>query len=220
MVARDMPDDTLLDLNTAYASLSGTQKHVLTSASSAESVRDIAALCYEIAGSKEAFRDRPFLSLSINHAVPPLRFSDDACDVLLAAAEQGIPCHVNTFGQLGASSPVTIAGCVAQTISETLAGLVVAWLANPDGVVIFGPRPIITDLRTGGMAGGCGEQAMLTATSVRVAQYSDLPNSTIAGATDSKAVDAQSGFEKCISVSLAAQTGANMITQSCGMLSG
>ena len=115
---------------------------------------------------------------------------------------------------------MTIAGCVAQTISETLAGLVVTWLANPDGVVIFGPRPIITDLRTGGMAGGCGEQAMLTATSVRVAQYLDLPNSTIAGATDSKAVDAQSGFEKCISVSLAAQTGANMSTQSCGMLSG
>ena len=111
---------------------------------------DIAELCYEIAGSKDAFRDRPFLSLSINHAVPPLRFSDDACDVLLAAAEQG----------------------------------------------------------------------MLIAASVRVAQYLDLPNPTIAGATDSKAVDAQSGFEKYISVSLAAQTGANMITQSCGMLSG
>ena len=220
LVARDMPDNRLLDLNTAYASLAGTQKHILTSASSAESVRDIAALCHEIAGSKDAFRERPFLSLSINHAVPPLRFSDEACDVLITAAEQGIPCHVNTFGQLGASSPVTIAGCVAQTISETLAGLVVAWLANPDGIIIFGPRPMITDLRTGGMAGGCGEQAMLTAASVRVSQYLDLPNSTIAGATDSKAVDAQSGFEKCISVSLAAQTGANMITQSCGMLSG
>ena len=220
MVACDMPDERTLDLNTAYASLAGTQKHVLTSSSTAESVRDIAAICYEIAGSKEAFCARPFLSLSINHAVPPLRFSAEACDVLLEAAAQGIPTHVNTFGQLGASSPVTIAGCVAQTTAETLAGLVVAWLANPDGLIIFGPRPMITDLRTGGMAGGCGEQAVLTAAAVRVAQYLDLPNSTIAGATDSKSVDAQSGFEKCMSVSLSAQTGANMITQACGMLSG
>ena len=133
---------------------------------------------------------------------------------------QGLPVHVNTFGQLGASSPVTIAGCVAQTMAETLAGLVVAWLIDPAVTAICGPRPMITDLRTGGMAGGAGEQAMLTAIAVQMTGFLDLPNSTIAGASDSKISDAQSGYEKCLTVSMAAQSGANLITQACGMQAG
>jgi len=220
LVARDMPDSLTLDINTAYASLAGSRKHVMVSATTPESVTAIANLCFAIAGSKERFVQQPFLSLNINHVVSPMRFSPTASEVLIAAARAGIPVQVNTFGQLGASSPVTIAGCVAQTVAETLAGMVIAWLANPNVAAIFGPRPMITDLRTGGMAGGAGEQALLTAAAVQMAQYYGFSNSTIAGATDSKVADAQSGFEKNLSVTLAAQTGCNLITQACGMQAG
>ncbi|SLN50099.1 Trimethylamine methyltransferase (MTTB) [Roseovarius litorisediminis] len=220
LVARDMNTTALLDINTAFASLAGTQKHVMVAAQSTENLREIAAMCHIIAGSAEAFRARPFLSLNINHVVPPLRFSAEACDVLREAVLQGIPVHINTFGQLGASSPVTIAGCVAQTVAETLAGLCFAWLLDPQVKAVFGMRPMITDLRTGGMAGGAGEQALLTAVSVQMARYYNLPNSTIAGATDSKISDAQSGYEKALTISSAAQCGANLITQACGMQAG
>jgi trimethylamine--corrinoid protein Co-methyltransferase len=120
--------------------------------------------------------------------------------VLLKAVELGIPVMVNTFGQMGASSPVTVAGCVAQTTAETLAGMVIGWLANPSARLVFGPRPMITDLRTGAMSGGSGEQALLTAASIQMARHLGLPNSTIAGATDSKIADAQAGYEKALNV--------------------
>ena len=123
---------------------------------------------------------------------------------------------INTFGQLGASSPVTIAGCVAQTTAETLAGMVIAWLVDEEARAVFGPRPMITDLRTGAMAGGSGEQALLTATAMQMARHYGLPSSTIAGATESKLPDAQSGYEKCLTVGLSVQAGANIITQACG----
>ncbi len=220
LVARDMDDALALDVNTAYASLAGTSKHVMVAAQDARSVRAIARICHLVAGSAEAFRARPFLSLNINHVVPPLRFSAEASAVLVEAARQGIPVHVNTFGQLGASSPVTIAGCVAQTLAETLAGMVLAWLVDPAVKAVFGLRPMVTDLRTGGMAGGAGEQALLTAACVQMARFYGLPNSTIAGASDSKISDAQSGYEKSLSVALAAQAGANLITQACGMQAG
>jgi trimethylamine--corrinoid protein Co-methyltransferase len=55
------------------------------------------------------------------------------------------------------------------------------------------------------------------AASAQMAAYYDLPNSTIAGATDSKIADAQSGYEKCLTVALAAQAGSNLITQAGGM---
>jgi len=216
LVARDMPDQRHLDINTAYASLAGTRKHVIVSAGTPENVRDIARICYQLAGSEEDFRARPFLSLNINHVVPPLRFDGDAVLVLIEAVRCGIPVMANTFGQLGASSPVTIAGCVAQTCAETLAGMILAFLVDPKARVVFGPRPMITDLRTGGMAGGSGEQALLTAASMQMARFYGLPSSTIAGATDSKIPDAQSGYEKCLTVAQTVQAGANIITQACG----
>lgn len=220
MVAGDMETSHDLDINTAYAALSGTSKHVMTSCSTAEHVHDISEMCFLLAGSAEAFHARPFLSLNINHAVPPLRFDPEACNVLLAGAELGLPVMVNTFGQMGASSPVTIAGCLAQTNAETLAGMVLAWIANPDVKAIYGARPMVTDLRSGGMAGGSGEQAILTAAATQMAQFYNLPNSTIAGATDSKLADAQAGYEKALSVTMAVQAGANLVTQAAGTQAG
>ncbi len=217
MVARDMPDARSLDINTAYVCLAGTSKHVCTSASLPGHVEEIADMCFTIAGSRAAFMEKPFLSMLVNHVVSPLRFHPESCAVMAQAARSGLPVHANTFGQMGASSPVTIAGCVAQTIAETLAGMIFAWLVNPQAKIIFGTRPMITDLRTGAVTGGSGEQAKLMAATAQMANYYNLPNSTIAGATDSKVADAQSGYEKSLTVALAAQAGSNMITQACGM---
>ena len=217
MVARDMPDLQTLDINTAYACLAGTRKHVFVSASEAGQVQEIAEMCYLIAGSREAFEARPFLSLNCNIPVPPLRFDPESCEVAAAAVHCGIPLHSNTFGQMGASSPVTMAGTNAQTIAETLSGMIFAWLLNPQAKVIFGTRPMLTDLRTGAMSGGSPEGAIAMAASAQMGAYYGLVNSTIAGATDSKAADAQSGYEKSLTVTLAAQAGSNLITQASGM---
>ena len=217
MVARDMPDDHSLDINTAYASLVGTTKPIATSVAHVDTMDDLEVLLSLVAGSMEAFRAKPFLSLNINHVTPPLRFAPDAMLVLMRAAELGIPIHANTFGQVGASSPVEPMGALSQTVAETLGGMIVAWLVDPAAKVIFGARPMITDLRTGAMSGGGGEQARLMAATSQMARYYGLPNSTIAGATDSKIPDAQSGYEKAMSVLLAAQAGSNMITQAAGM---
>ncbi len=217
LVARDMPDLRSLDVNTAYACLAGTRKHVFAAASEAASVAEIAEMCYAIAGSREAFLARPFLSFNCNIPVPPLRFDPESCEVAAAAVRHGIPLHANTFGQMGASSPVTPAGTIAQTIAETLAGMIFAWTIDPAAKVIFGTRPMLTDLRTGAMSGGSAEGAVAMAATAQMANYYGLPSSTIAGATDSKLADAQSGYEKSLTVTLAAQAGSNLVTQACGM---
>lgn len=220
MVANDILEVRELDINTAYAALCGTSKHVMSSVSQSAHLNDIADMCFMIAGSAQAFHERPFLSLNVNHAVPPLRFDPEACAVLMEAAKLGLPVMVNTFGQMGASSPVTMAGCLAQTNAETLAGMVLAWTANPEVLAVYGARPMVTDLRSGGMAGGSGEQAILTAAAVQLAQFHNLPSSTIAGATDSKIADGQAGYEKALSVTMAVQAGANLVTQAAGTQAG
>ena len=220
LVAGDLADARAVDVNTAFACLAGTTKHVMVSASDPAHIGPIAEICYAIAGGEAAFRARPFLSLNINHVVPPLRFHAESCGVMEAAVHAGIPVQCNVFGQLGASSPVTLAGAVAQTMAEALAGIVLAWLFAPGSIAICGPRPMITDLRTGGMSGGSGEQALATAMAAEMSGYYGLANSVIAGATDSKLPDAQAGFEKALNVTLAVQAGANLVTQAAGMQAG
>ncbi len=217
VVARDIPDNAVMDLNTAYACLMGTSKHVSISISEPENVPAIAALCYAIAGGEAAFRARPFLTVMVCHVVPPMRFAEEACEVLEAAIEAGFPVQLISAGQAGATSPATIAGSLVQAVAETLAGLVFAQLVDPAVKAIFAPKPLVADLRTGSMCGGGGEQAILMAGAAQMGRHFDLPTSSIAGITDSKCLDAQYGAEKSLAVAMAAHAGSNIVTQAAGM---
>ncbi|WP_300073343.1 trimethylamine methyltransferase family protein [uncultured Ruegeria sp.] len=217
IVARDIDDNAVMDINTAYACLAGTSKHVSVSVTEPETVHELAALCYSLAGGEAAFRARPFLTVMVCHVVPPMRFAEEACETLEAAILAGFPVQLISAGQAGATSPATIAGSLVQAVAETLAGLVFARLVNPDVRAIFAPKPLVADLRTGSMCGGGGEQAILMAAAAQMGRHYDLPTSSIAGITDAKTLDAQFGSEKCLAVTMAAHAGSNLITQSCGM---
>ena len=65
VTARDMKTDLDLDVNTAFACLAGTSKHVMTSATIGRHVEAIANICEMIAGGRAAFDERSFLSLNI-----------------------------------------------------------------------------------------------------------------------------------------------------------
>ncbi|MEM7045775.1 MAG: trimethylamine methyltransferase family protein, partial [Pseudomonadota bacterium] len=217
VVAGDAADPLALDINTTYACLAGTSKPVGISLSDPAHVQTIADICYLVAGGEAAFRSRPFVTILVCHVVPPMRFAEEACATLEAAIRAGFPVQVISAGQAGATSPATIAGSLVQAVAETLAGLVFARLVDPNAAVIFAPKPLVADLRTGAMSGGGGEQAILMAAAAQMGRFYDLPTSSIAGITDAKIADAQHGYEKNLAVSLAAHAGANLITQACGM---
>src|SRR5690606_28084702 len=191
MVARDMVDPTDLDLNTLYACVTGTTKHVGTSFTVRENVAPALDILYAIAGGEDNFRARPFVSKSNCFVVPPMKFAEDACGVLEACVEGGIPILLLSAGQAGATAPAAIAGAVVQAVAEVLAGLVYVNALKPGHPCIFGTWPFVSDLRTGAMSGGSGEQALLTAACAQMAQYYDLPGGSAAGMADSKLPDAQ-----------------------------
>lgn len=217
MVARDMPTTLDLDINTLYACLAGTSKHVGTSVTVPENAGPILDMLYQVAGSDEAFRSRPFVSTSICFVVPPMRFAKDACDVMEAMVEGGVPILLLSAGQAGATSPAALAGSVVQSVAEVLAGLVYVNAIKPGHPAIFGTWPFVSDLRTGAMSGGSGEQALLTSAVSQMAQFYDLPSGSAAGMSDSKTPDIQAGFEKGITTTLAGLSGLNMVYEAAGM---
>ncbi|MEL6735014.1 MAG: trimethylamine methyltransferase family protein, partial [Pseudomonadota bacterium] len=183
----------------------------------ADVVPDSLAMLYAIAGGEAQFRARPFVSNSNCFVVPPLRFAPDACDVLEACVNGGMPVLLLSAGQAGATAPAALAGAVVQAVAEVLAGLVYVNALAPGHPAIFGTWPFVSDLRTGAMSGGSGEQALLTAACGQMANFYDLPGGSAAGMCDSKMPDIQAGWEKGIAYALAGLAGTNLIYEAAGM---
>ncbi|ESX43486.1 trimethylamine methyltransferase family protein [Mesorhizobium sp. C416B] len=217
MVPRDIPDPLEMDFNTLYACVMGTSKHVGTSFTVRENVQPALEMLYAIAGSEENFRARPFVSNSNCFVVPPMKFAEDACGVLEACVEGGIPILLLSAGQAGATAPAAIAGAVVQAVAEVLVGLIYVNAIKPEHPAIFGTWPFVSDLRTGAMSGGSAEQAVLTSACAQMAQFYDLPGGSAAGMTDSKLPDIQSGYEKGITDVMAGLAGLNLVYESAGM---
>jgi len=217
LVPRDMLSSMDLDINTCYACVSGTSKHVGVSFIHADTAEAAFAMLHAIAGSEEKWRARPFVSLSCCFVVPPLRFAEDACRVLETCVRGGMPILLLAAGQAGATSPAALAGAVVLEVAEVLAGLVYVNLLAPKHPAIFGTWPFVSDLRTGAMSGGSGEQAVLMAACGQMGRYYDLPTGIAAGMADSKLCDAQSGYEKAYTNTLAGHCGANLVYESAGM---
>ncbi|SMF24368.1 trimethylamine---corrinoid protein Co-methyltransferase [Tistlia consotensis] len=217
MVPRDLPDPTELDVNTLYACLAGTRKHVGVSFTSPQRAQLCLEMLHVVAGGEARWRERPFVSNSNCHVVPPLKFGEDASAVLEVCVRGGMPVLLLSAGQAGATAPAAIAGAVVQAVAEVLAGLVYVNALVPGAPAIFGTWPFVSDLRTGSMSGGSGEQALLTAACGQMAQFYDLPGGSAAGMTDAKLPDMQSGFEKGITEVMAGLAGTNLIYEAAGM---
>lgn len=216
-ITRDADTMRDVDLNTVYASMSGTSKHIGVSFVMGEHVYAAVDMMDYVLGGVGEFRKRPFCSISCCHVVPPLRFAQESCDALEAAARTGMPITLLSAAQAGATSPAALAGTIVQAISETLAGLVFVHLIDPNCRANLGTWPFVSDLRTGAMCAGAPELALLVAGCSQMAGFYNLPNSCAAGMTDSKTPDAQAGMERGYTLSLAAHAGADLIMESAGM---
>ena len=217
LVARDVATPADLDFNTCYAAISGTSKHVGSSWVEPEHVTQSLQMLHMVAGSEKKWRERPFVSMSNCFVVPPLRFAEDSCHCMETAVRGGMPVLLLAAGQAGATSPAALAGSVVQEVAEVLAGLVFVNLLVPGHPAIFGTWPFVSDLRTGAMSGGSGEQAVLMAACGQMGRYYGLPTGIAAGMADAKLPDAQSGYEKAYTNTLAAHSGANLVYESAGM---
>jgi len=217
MVCRDIPDNREMDLNSVYACCAGTTKHVGVSFTEPEFVADALGMLHLIAGGEAAWRDRPFVSNSNCFVVPPMKFATESCRVMEEVIRGGMPVLLLSAGQAGATAPAPIAGAIVQAVAECLAGLVYVNAVRPGHPAIFGTWPFVSDLRTGAMSGGSGEQALLSAGCAQMHKFYGLPGGAVGGIADSKLPDMQAGWEQATSNVMAGLSGLNMVYEAAGM---
>lgn len=217
MVCRDIPDNFEMDLNTIYACSAGTTKHIGTSFTEPSFMAGAFELIYEIAGGEAAYRERPFISNSNCFVVPPMKFATESCQVMEHCIRGGMPILLLSAGQAGATAPAPIAGTIVQAVAECLAGMVYVNAMAPGHPTVFGTWPFVSDLRTGAMSGGSGEQALLTAACAQMHHFLGLPGGAAAGIADAKMPDMQAGYEQAHSNVMAGLAGLNMVYEAVGM---
>jgi trimethylamine--corrinoid protein Co-methyltransferase len=217
VVALDVPQP-LLDVNTAFAAVSSTTKHVMTSAYTVQSARDVIELVSLIMGSKAAYEERPIVSFVTCWAVSPLRYAPDTVAILLELVRQNIPVVISSAPQSGSTAPAALAGTLVQINAEELSGIVLCNLVRPSARILMGYVPLVADLRTGNYTGGAPEYALMNAAATQLAHFYGIPIYNSAGLSDSKIPDSQAGYEKGLSTVTAALAGTNFTHHTAGFL--
>ena len=109
MVCRDVVDNKEMDLNTLYACLAGTTKHVGTSFFDPAHVAPAFDILHQVAGGEDKWLERPFVSNSNCFVVPPMKFAEESCKVMEDCVRRGMPMLLLSAGQAGATAPAPIA---------------------------------------------------------------------------------------------------------------
>ena len=172
----DLPDNFDLDVNTAYAFMRNTTKPVATAFTIAEHVVPIVKMLDIAAGGEGQFAKRPFLKTHISPVISPMRFGEDAVEVVYECIKHNIPMSCITAAQAGATAPAKMAGFLAQSLAKTLASLVMVNVISPGFPMVFSNWPLVINLRSRAFEGGGGETTLLTAASAQLLNWLGLPS--------------------------------------------
>jgi trimethylamine--corrinoid protein Co-methyltransferase len=213
----DLPMETV-EVNKYYRALSNTTKHVQAGAYTLDGIRDVIKMAEHIAGNGSALRERPLISFITSWVISPLQFESNVTSLLLEVCRQGIPVVLSAAPIAGLTAPVTLAGMLAQSNAEQLAGLALTQLANPGTPVLMGAIPATADMHSGKFLAGSVEFGLANAAISQLTQFYGIPNYNSAGLTESKLPDIQAGIEKAHSTIMAALAGSNFIHHAAGML--
>jgi trimethylamine--corrinoid protein Co-methyltransferase len=198
------------DVNEVDALIRNTSKPVASWAYDAENLKGIIDLCAAAKGSLEEFQKEPFLII-YSEPTTPLQHTKDALEKVIVLAENSVPCIYTPGMIMGAAAPVTIAGAMSMGIAECLTGLVVHQNVNPGAPFIGGCAGSPMDMKTTNPPYGSPENILIHGASSEIWRKLGVPSFGLAGATDSKTVDAQAGFEAAFSVFISAACGGNLI---------
>lgn len=206
------------DINTYYACLKATGKHAMSGVNNEDSLHKVIELASLVAGGRERLIEKPFISVITSFSISPLKLDTQATLIMQEAIRNKIPVVLSAAPMSGSTSPMTMAGTLAQLHAEQLAGICICQLTNPGAPLLYGGIPGMANLKTMGYLGGAVECGMMNAAIHQLAHYIQIPNYNSSGLTDSKIPDTQAGWEKAVTTLLAAMGGSNYVHHAAGML--
>jgi len=214
----DMPANSR-HLDTTLISLTLSDKAFMATAIGAGRARDAIEMSAIARGlSMEEMKSNPSVMTNININSP--RKLDDAMAYgAMQMSLFGQPVTVTPFTLMGAMTPSTMAGALAQQNAEALLGIALLQLTRPGTPVVYGGFTSNVDMRSGSPAFGTPENSLANIAGGQLARRYKLPYRSSA-CNASNAVDAQATYETQMALWSAVMGHANFIYHSAGWLEG
>lgn len=198
-------------LSRLYPTVKNCAKPVRSNAPSLHDAEQLLQLGYLVAGSEEAYNDHPFITTHFCPVVSPLTMDFDSTELLMFFTEKGLPVYPSIVPNAGLTSPMTLAGTLAQGNAEFLAAATLMQMSRSGTPLIYSTLPTVGDMRSGAYASGGIECGMLHMVFAQMAHYYNVPCGGYIGLTNSKINDAQSGYETGMSTVAGLLAGVDMM---------
>jgi trimethylamine---corrinoid protein Co-methyltransferase len=210
VLADDAPDDQFT-LARLYPALKYCMKPIRITSKDLPDAKDILQLAYLVAGSEEAYREHPFITHHYCPVVSPLTMDHLSTEAVMYFSEQGLPVYPTIVPNAGLTSPMSLAGTLAQGNAEFLAAATLMQMVKEGTPLIYATLPTVADMRTGAYASGGIECGMLHMAHAQMAHFYNVPCGGYVGLTNSKVNDAQSGYETGLSTMAGVLAGMDML---------
>ena len=209
-LADDAPDGQFT-LSRLYPSLKHCLKPIRSTTKDMDDTAAIMQLLYTLAGSEEAYRQRPFVTHHYCPIVSPLTMDHLSTEAIIFFCESGLPVYPSIVPNAGLTSPMSMAGTLAQGNAEFLAISVLMQMVRAGTPTIYATLPTVADMRTGAYASGGIECGMLHMAFAQLARFYKVPCGGYIGLSNSKLNDAQSGYETGMSSVAGVLAGVDML---------
>src|SRR5437868_8376362 len=157
---------------------------------------------------------------SLINANSPLTWDATMLGALKVYARNNQATIVTPFILAGAMSPVTVAGTVAQTLAEALAGMALAQLVNPGAPVVLGSFASSLSMQSGAPTFGTPEPALVLYCMAALARRLGVPFRSGGGLCAAKIPDAQAAYESANTLIPTCLGGVNFVLHTAGWLEG
>jgi len=194
-----------------YPSLKHCLKPIRSTTRDMDDAAAVTQLLYTLAGSEEAYRQRPFVTHHYCPVVSPLTMDQHSTEAVIFFSKAGLPVYPSIVPNAGLTSPMSMAGTLVQGNAEFLAISVLMQMVREGTSTIYATLPTVADMRTGAYASGGIECGMLHMAFAQMARFYNVPCGGYIGLSNSKLNDAQSGYETGMSTVAGVLAGTDML---------
>ena len=193
-LADDAPADQFT-ISRLYPSIKYCLKPIRVTTTDMKDTLKVMELAYIVAGGEEAYKAHPFLTHHYCPIVSPLTMDNLSTENVMFFVKEGLPVYPTIVPNAGLTSPMSMAGTLAQGNAEFLAGLMLMQMTKEGTPTIYATLGTVADMRSGAYTSGAIECGMLHMAFAQMARYYNVPSGGYVGLTNSKLNDAQSGYE-------------------------
>ena len=178
-----------------YPALKYCLKPIRVTTTDRKDTNSVMQMAYQIAGGEEAYMEHPFLTHHYCPVVSPLTMDNLSTENVMYFAGKGLPVYPTIVPNAGLTSPMSMAGTLAQGTAEFLAAATLMQMVKEGTPLIYATLATVADMRTGAYTSGGIECGMLHMAFAQLAHFYNVPCGGYIGLTNSKVNDAQAGYE-------------------------